>query len=62
MKKIVFFLAAFISLKVAAQSISFYKGALVTEANYGLDIYNVHYHYESKGITPAVTKDQYNKA
>jgi hypothetical protein len=40
---------------------SFYKGALVADANYGIDIYNVHYHYELK-VAPYTKYDTYDKA
>lgn len=59
MKKLLSVLVVLSALQLGAQS--FYKGALVTELNYGIDIYNVHYHYELK-VSPYTKYDTYNKA
>jgi hypothetical protein len=47
--------------KTSQEGKSFYQGALVADANYGIDIYNVHYHYETK-TTPVGKYDTYDKA
>jgi len=60
MKKLIIALFAFMAFQVSAQK-SFYKGALVTDLNYGVDIYQVHFHYELK-VNPYTKYDHYDKA
>src|ERR1700751_1450676 len=60
MKKLVFVLMALVSIQLNAQK-SFYQGALIADANYGIDIYNVHFHYELK-VSPYTKYDHYDKA
>jgi hypothetical protein len=62
MKIITFVLVLFAVTSVFAQAPenSFYKGALVIDANTGLDIYSVKQHYEIKGTT--YSKDTTNAA
>lgn len=60
MKKLILALVVFASIQLNAQK-SFYKGALVADLNYGIDIYNVHFHYELK-TSPYTKYDSYDKA
>ena len=60
MKKTLIILIALVSLQLNAQH-SFYKGVIVADMNYGIDVYNVHYHYELK-TSPFTKYDTYDKA
>lgn len=52
LKKIILFFIYLSSIQVFSQT-SMYKGALVFEANVGVDLYGVTYSYHTKNINPA---------